>query len=181
MVHHTKYINAKSGHNSGFSLLEIVLVVAIIAIIATIAAPRFGAAQIRYRADLAAQRIAADLAYLQTLTRQGALVGNAVFEINDDQYVLEQIPDMDRPEQEYQVDLSDPQYGADLVSATFENVNGYASTSSMRFDMWGRPQCGNPGSGYPMAPLVSGSIVLQVGSEIRTITVDPVTGRASIP
>lgn len=181
MVHYTKNIDAKSGHNSGFSLLEIVLVVAIIAVMATIAAPRFGMAQTRYRADLAAQRIAADLAYLQTLARQGILTGMAIFEINDDQYFLEQIPDMDRPEQEYQVDLSDPQYGADLISATFENSNGYISTSSMKFDMWGRPQCGDPGSGYPMAPLVSGSIVLQVGSEIRTITVDPVTGRAGIP
>lgn len=163
----------------GFSLLEVVLVTAIIAVMAGIAAPRFGRASGRYRADLAARRIAADLVYLQSAARRGSCLKRAVFDSGANRYTLESIADMDRPSQDYAVNLSDPKYGADLVSATFQNSNAYVSTTAISFDMWGQPQCGDP-PGNPMAPLVSGSIVVQVGTETRTITVNPVTGGASI-
>jgi prepilin-type N-terminal cleavage/methylation domain-containing protein len=163
----------------GFSLLELVLVTAIIAVMAAIAVPRFGRASGRYRADLAARRIVADLAYLQSAARRSSCLKRAVFDSGADQYTMEGIADMDRPGQVYTVNLSDPKYGADLASATFQNSNGYVSTTYLSFDMWGRPQCGDP-PGNPMAPLVSGSIVVQVGAETRTITVDPITGGATI-
>ncbi len=166
-------------HRRGFSLLEVVLVTAIIAVMAAIAVPRFGRASGRYRIDLAARRIAADLAYLQSTARRGSCLKRAVFDSSANQYMLASIADMDRPSQDYTVNLSDSKYGTDLVSATFQNSSGYVSTTALSFDMWGRPQCGNP-PGNPMAPLASGSIVVQVGAETRTITVDPVTGRASI-
>jgi prepilin-type N-terminal cleavage/methylation domain-containing protein len=45
----------------GFSLLEVLLVLAIVAIFAAVAASRYGRASGRYRADLAARCITADL------------------------------------------------------------------------------------------------------------------------
>src|SRR5690606_27031377 len=53
----------------GFSLLELVMVLTIIAILAAIATPRYANAMARYRADLAARRIAADLLLAQRLAR----------------------------------------------------------------------------------------------------------------
>ena len=163
----------------GFSLLELVLVTAIIAVLAGIAVPRFGRASGRYRADLAARRIVADLAYLQSVARRSSCLKRVAFDSGANQYTLGGIADMDQPSQFYTVNLSDSRYGADLASASFQNTNGYISTIALSFDMWGRPQCGDP-PGNPMAPLASSAIVVQVGAESRTITVDPVTGRASI-
>jgi len=163
----------------GFTLVEVVLVTAIVAVLAGIAVPRFGRASGRYRADLAARRVAADLAYLQSAARRSSGLKRAAFDSAANQYTLGGIADMDQPSQFYTVNLSDSRYGADLASASFQNTNGYVSTTAISFDMWGRPQCGDP-PGNPMAPLTSGSIVVQVGAESRTITVDPTTGRASI-
>ena len=60
--------------SGGFSLLEVVLVVAIIAVLAAIAAPRYGRAAGRYRADVAARRIVADLEYARLSARTAGAV-----------------------------------------------------------------------------------------------------------
>ncbi len=56
-------------HPRAFSLIELVIVVAIIAVIAAVAAPRYGMAATRYRADLAARRIAEELRFASELAR----------------------------------------------------------------------------------------------------------------
>ncbi len=164
----------------GFSLLELVIVSAIIATFAAIAVPRYGSAAGRYQLDLAARRIAADLAYAQAVARQRSGLQSVLFEISDERYTLQGLEDMDRPDQGYVVTLSDSRYRADLISASFQNVNGYVSTSRISFDMWGRPQCGEPSNAVPLAGLASGAVVVKVGDRSRTVAIAPVTGKVSI-
>ncbi len=45
----------------GFSLLELILVLGILTVLAAIGIPRYGASAARYRADLIARRLVADL------------------------------------------------------------------------------------------------------------------------
>ena len=180
LARHTRRINTAHGHSTGFNLFELVLVVAIVAVMAAIATPRFGAAHARYRVDLAARRIAADLAYAQTIARQTSSIQLIEFMAANDRYVLLGVNDLESPGNDYTVVLSDEPYRADIVSVSFENKNGYIANRRIRFNMWGRPASGNPLEGHPFAPLVDGSIVIQGGTETRTITIAPLTGKVRI-
>jgi Tfp pilus assembly protein FimT len=165
---------------AGFSLFELILVTAIITVIGAIAAPRFGGAHARYRADLAAWRIATDIAYTQTVARRNSATQEIVFDTASDSYTLPGVKDIDYPATDYTVNLSDTKYGVDLVSVSFENALAYISTDCMSFSMWGGPQSGCPTHGGSIAPLTDGSVVITLGSESRTITIAPVTGTVSI-
>jgi type II secretion system protein H len=175
-----KQVDDSNVCQAGFSLLELVLVVAIISVMAAIATPRFGAAHARYRVDLAARRIAADIAYAQMVARRNSTRQEIIFDIASDSYTLPGVADIDRPVTDYAVDLADTKYRVDLVSASFENADGYISTDRMSFTMWGSPQSGHPSGGHPFAALVDGSVVIALGSESRTINIAPVTGTVSI-
>ena len=58
--------------------------------------------------------------------------------------------------------LSEDPYGASMVSADF------GGDADIIFDVFGVPDSG-------------GSVVIQVGNHVRTVTVDAVTGRATTP
>ena len=164
----------------GFSLLELVMVVGIISVMAAIAVPRFALAHHRYRADLTARRIRADLEYARTVARRNSSLQAVWFEAATDSYTLPGLASMDRPTGDYTVVLSDSPYRTDLASASFENADGYVSSERIVFDMWGQPLVGHPAAGIALSPLVSGSVVIKSGGQTRTITVTPVTGEASI-
>ena len=165
---------------AGFSLLELIIVMTIIAVMAAIATPRFGAAHARYRVDLAARRIAADIAYAQTVACRNSTNQEIVFDINSDSYMLPGLEDIDGSGADYTVNLSDTKYGVDLVSASFENADAYISTDCLSFTIWGSPQSGCLTHGGSVAPLVNGSVVITLGSESRTIKIASVTGMVSI-
>jgi len=96
-----------------------------------------------------------------------------------EQYEMHDDPDPNRPSNEYWVDFSETDYPVDLVSVAFTNTEGFTSNSTVKFDMYGYPRAGSS----PIAPLVSGQIVLVAGSETRTVVIDvidPVTGKASV-
>ena len=163
-----------------FSLLELVIVMGIVVVMAAIALPRYGAAHARYGVDLAARRIAADLAYAQKLARQTSGAQGVDFDAAADTYGLVDVNDIDRAGTPHTVYVSGEPYRCDIVSASFENANGYISISRVRFNMWGQPENGHPLGGHPFAPMVDGSIVIQAGTETRTITIAPITGKVSI-
>ncbi len=145
----------------GFTLMELVLVLAITAILAAIAAPRYGHSAARYKADLAAQRVMADLALAQSTARAGSSSRAVVFNLDTNNYSIQGWTSMQDGATPYVVNLSEPPYEATLLDVDF---NG---TSTITYNGWGQPSSG-------------GSIVLQAGSEQRTIYVDSETGRAGL-
>jgi type II secretory pathway pseudopilin PulG len=141
--------------------MELVLVLGIIAILATIAQPRYGAAVSRYRADLAARRIVQDLALAQAIAKAKGAAQTVSIHQGTDEVVLYDTAALDSHMSTYRTYLSDSPYKADISSSVFDGDN------DVIFDGWGLPDSG-------------GTAVLEVGSETRTITIDPNTGKASI-
>ncbi|MFQ6036852.1 MAG: GspH/FimT family pseudopilin, partial [Sedimentisphaerales bacterium] len=144
--------------HGGFSLLEMVLVLAIIATLTAIAAPRYQTALVRYRADLAARRIIADLALAQSNAKAGSSSRSVVFSVAADNYQMPDLSPLDGTSGIYQVNLSEKPYEADIISADF------GADDQIIFDGWGLPDSG-------------GTLVLTVGPEQRTVTVDAETGK----
>ncbi len=145
----------------GFSLLEILLVLAIVAICAAVAAPRYGRASGRYRADLAARRVMADLRLAQSSAKAASSSRTVSFSTVTDQYQLSNVPALDGTSANYTVILSAPPYKADLTTVNFDGG------SQVIFNGWGLPDRG-------------GTVVLTAGAEQRTVVVDGTTGRISL-
>ena len=77
----------------------------------------------------------------------------------------------DAPGQLYRVDLDEVPYPVTLLTADFVNV--ISTKDKIKFDMHGTPTSDG-------LALVSGTIVVQSGSEQKTVTVDPITGKATV-
>ncbi len=145
----------------GFSLFELALVLAIITTLAALTLPRYGASLARYRADLAARRIAVDLTLAQTNARTSSTSQSVLFSVGSNTYQILGMTDLNNPSVAYIIKLSDPPYNATLVSADF------GGDSTICFDGWGVPDS-------------LGSVVIKVGKEQRTITLDSETGKATV-
>jgi len=139
-----------------FTLVELVIVVMIIGIMAAATVPTFARALAYYRADAAAKRIQVDLdlAKKQALTSNTAQVVS--FDVASHRYSLPGVENLDHPGTVYEVDLSLHPYTAQMVSAAFDN----AGDADVEFNAYGVPDS-------------SGTIVIRVGSEQRTVVVDP--------
>jgi len=145
----------------GFSILELVLVLAIMTTVAAMAAPRYAAPTARYRADLAARRIAHDLELARATAKAKGATQKTRLRHSSHEVQLYDAAALDPHMPTYLTHLSDSPYFADITSSDFGGDN------KVIFDGWGLPDSG-------------GAAVLTVGSETRTITVDPNTGKASI-
>lgn len=146
----------------GFTLLEVVLVTGIIATCAAIAIPRYGRAAGRHRADLAAGRVAADLRQAQVYAYVSSASRTVTFTVASSQYQIVDSTPLDGTTGTYTVNLTAPPYKAKIVSVAFKD-----SGPSVIFNGWGLPDSG-------------GTVVVSVGSEQRTITLDATTGYTSI-
>ncbi len=149
------------GH--GFSLLELAVVVSIIAILAAIAIPRYAAAIVQERLDATARRIVLDLTFAQRQARMSSASRSVAFTAANHSYTLTGIADPDHPGNTYTVNLSKPPYEATIMSASF------GSGTQITFDGYGLPLNG-----------VGGSVVIQVGSRIKTVTIDGASGAVSV-
>lgn len=147
---------------AAFSLAELALVVSIIAIIGAIAVPRYGASIARYRVEMAARRIAADIGLTRDFARQSSAGKTITFSVAQNQYTVAGLQDLKRSSTTYTVVLSDKPYTAKLVSASF----GSGSASCV-FDGFGRPAA-------------AGTVVIRVGTTQRTISVAAESGEATV-
>ena len=154
-------LRPRTSSRHGFSLLEVVLVLAIIATLAAIATPRYAASLARYRADLAARRIVADLALARSSAKASSSSRRVKFFVNGDRYGLSDLQPLDGDGSYYDVYLSERPYEADITSVDF------GTDDQIIFDGWGLPDSG-------------GTVILSVGSEQRTVVVDAETGKATI-
>jgi len=145
----------------GFSLLEFVLAMAIFAIIVAIAAPRYGQAVARQRAEMAAKRIAADLSLARDRARIGGAQRTVTFTPATDQYQISDTQGLKNASADYIVDLAGTPYQLDLVSADF------GGDTIVVFDGYGVPDSG-------------GTVTVQIGAFLKTVVLDAQTGRATV-
>ncbi len=166
----------------GFTLAELTITMLIMGILAAVAMPRYFDAVARWRVEAAARRIAADLnlARDNAISRGGSGDGEWVsFYPLTDRYRLWNDPDLDRPDNEYWVDLAETAYPVDLVLVSFKNTSGYRSPDTVKYDMFGQAKTGIPPS-FPDRPLQRGVIFVASGGHERTIEISPITGKARV-
>ena len=159
--------------NSGFTVIEILIVVVILAIAAMTAIPMMssaGSVQIRSAANM----VAADLEYAKSMAIARGQNFSVVFDKDTDSYSIKDktgnvIAHPVKKGSNYVIGLRDK--GLDKVDITDVDFDG---TSTVKFDYLGSPRnaAGNP--------LGSGVITLRAGGATIRITVEPVTGFISI-
>lgn len=148
---------------AAFTLIELVLVIATIAVLSAIAVPRYADSLARYRADLAAKRVAADLMLARSNARTTSSVQVVNFATPADGYTLTGIAAPDGGAGDYAVRLSDEPYGATLGTVAF----GDPPATSVSFDRYGTPNAG-------------GNVVVKAGRYQKTVSVDIVNGKAVV-
>jgi len=162
------------GMNSGFTLVELLIVVAIITIAALTAIPMMSsAASVQIRS--AANMLTADLEYAKSMSISRGQNYSVVFDKNTESYRIEDqdgnvIPHPVKKGFDYVIDFqNDGRLNkVDIVDADFDG------TSEVKFDYLGSPYNGSD------TPLNSGVISLQAGVTITTVSVEAVTGFISI-
>ena len=161
------------GTNSGFTVIEILIVVVIIGIAAMMAIPMMtSAASMQIRS--AANMIAADLEYAKSMAISRGQIFSVVFDKAAESYRIENqdgnvIAHPVKKGFDYVVDFRDNRLDkVDIADVDFD------ATSKVKFDYLGSPYNGDNN------PLNNGVITLQAGGTTTTITVEPVTGFISI-
>lgn len=137
------------------------MVLAIVSVLAGIAAPRYAQSLARYRADMAARRIASDLALAQTRARTTSTSQTIIFDVTNNQYTISGLADPDNRSQNYVVNLKDEPYLATIGTASF----GGAGT--LTFNGYGDPAN-------------AGTITIISGAWTKQITLSAQTGLVSI-
>ncbi|MHC4219416.1 MAG: prepilin-type N-terminal cleavage/methylation domain-containing protein [Planctomycetota bacterium] len=145
----------------GFSLLELIIVMAIIAIVAAIAAPRYGEALARYRADSAARRVAADLDRARATARAASADVTVIFNVAGDDYTMTGVPALNNPAVDASLDLAGPPYHTRLDSAVL------GGDAIVIFDGFGMPDSG-------------GAIKVSCGSNTRIVNLNAATGVVAV-
>ena len=144
-----------------FSLGELVLVLAIIATLALIAAPRFANATARYRCELAAGRIVADLTLARSQAKGRSLAHTVAFDAATNSYRIFDGTEIALAEAVEAVPLDEPPYQAAITSVVF------GADDEVVFDGYGVPDSG-------------GTVVVRVGGFEHTVQLDPDTGEAGV-
>lgn len=152
----------RKARSAGFTLVDVVISTLIVGILAAAAAPKFADALHRSRADAAAKRVRADLSY----GRQVAISNSTPLTVNffpvSNDYTFPTLADLNHPGQAYAVSLATAPYHAQIDSASL------GGDGTLQFDRYGRPDSG-------------GTITVSSGSHQETVTIDPDTGKVTIP
>ena len=146
----------------GVTLVDVTLTVAILGILASVAVPKFTDSLDRCRAQTAAAQIQADLTLARQLAMAKSGTLNVQFTSASNHYTLEGVDHPQRVGQVYTVELDDSPYRVNLVSADL------GGDERVVFNAFGLPDSG-------------GTITVQSGRWNQTVTIDPDTGKASLP
>jgi prepilin-type N-terminal cleavage/methylation domain-containing protein len=158
----------------GFSFVELVLVMAIIAIVAGIAIPRYAHAIASYRAATAAHRVVSDIYLAQSSARGTSSSAQVVFSPGPNGgYTMAGVKDLETGADTYTVSLAVEPYLAQMVSATTNS-----STKGTKSAVAGQSvRLTFDGYGVGDADL---TVVIQSGSEQRTVRFDRAAGRCAV-
>ena len=137
------------------------MVLAIIAVGAAIAVPRYFSAVARFRADAAAERVAADLHLAQADAKRTSQSRTVVFDPSQSTVTIPGVAGLDRRTADYVARLGDAPYQAKLFSADFGGV----------------PQVVFNGYGVPSS---TGTVVVRVGDVQKTVVVSALTGKTTV-
>lgn len=140
--------------------MELLVVLAIVALLGGIAAPRYASSLAHYRADVAARRVAADLALAQVHARMTSVTQTVTFNTAAQSYQLSNLSGLDAGASAYVVQLNAEPYRCTFASVSF-------SGNQISFNNYGVPSTG-------------GTVVVQAGNWQKTLTIDPDTGRVTI-
>jgi prepilin-type N-terminal cleavage/methylation domain-containing protein len=146
----------------GFTLIELVLVAAIVSILSAVAIPRYASSLANYRADAAARRILADIQLAQARARALSAQQTITFSTTQHSYQIAGYADPDLPSATYTVSLRAAPYSARLTTASF----GGSATLTL--------------NGFGL-PATSGTLQVQSGAAVRTLTINAQTGTVTIP
>ncbi len=149
---------------SGFSLLETVLVIAIVATLTAVAVPRYAGTSGHYRAELAARRVLGDLNWVATRARSIGKKRVVIFDQAGNSYriVTEEDPQIsDRSLENLTVEIGDRPYHAEIVTASF------GDDERVVFDAYGRSDSG-------------GIVRVQSGRFVKTVVLNAISSKAEI-
>ena len=160
--------------NTGFTLIEIVIVVVIIAIAAMMAIPLITSAD-SFQIRSAANMIAADLEYAKTISISRSESFSVVFDKTTESYQIENqssdiIAHPVKKGFDYIVDFRND---GRLSKVDIYDVD-FDATREIKFDYLGSPYNGANN------PLNGGVISLRAGQMTATVNIEPVTGFISI-
>ena len=156
-----EYRRGTGRRGGGFSLFELIVVMVIMAIIAAIATPRYGQAVARYRTEMTARKVAADLTFARKRARISSASQAVNFSVGNNEYQLPGVTDMRTSASDYSVALSSAPYQARIVSVDFDGDPGVI------FDGYGVPDSG-------------GTVVVAVGDYSKTIVLNADSGKAEV-
>ena len=157
---------AAVGNRRGFTLVDLTLTLLILGIVTATATPKLSATVLRYQVDAAARRVEADINYIQSHARYTSAPCSITFTASPPSYTTTGVTHVNNSGQAYAVNLNTIGYSVALSAS----LNGGAT---LAYTANGVPQAGSP-----LVALTSGTITITRGTQTKTVTIDPVTGKA---
>jgi prepilin-type N-terminal cleavage/methylation domain-containing protein len=152
------------GARPAFTLVEVLIVLVIMVLLGSTGYSKYSAALNNFGADALARRVAADLAYAQSIARRTGATQAVSFDVINNQYTLVGWTDPDHGTT-YVVTCSSEPYRGTISSLSLSN--GTTAVTQVTFDQYGFPDSG-------------GTIVVQVGSVQKTVTLVQASGKTTI-
>lgn len=153
-------VAARTRSGRGFSLLELIVVIAIVGILGAIAAPRYSQAIQRYRLEMAANRVAADIGLTASYARARGSSATISFAVSTSSYSIAGLTSTERAGEAHGVNLSREPFGVSISSVDF------AGTNTLTIKGYGTPSSG-------------GTVRLTLGSYSKIVSV-AATGEVSV-
>lgn len=146
-------MNSNRKSQSGFSLVEVVIVMLVLGILSATVAPRYLEAITKYRVEAVSRRIVADLKLAQRESQRTSTAKFVTFDLIKNNYIMSGISDLDRPGKDYSFELGQSAYQVNMISVDFEGAK------TLSFDIYGRPSA-------------AGTVVVNSSNETQLIQVD---------
>ena len=153
---------------TGLTLAEITISVMIIGILAASAAPIYANSLLKYRVDVAAQRIVQDVTQAQRVARQSNSSRTITFTKSDHSYAISGVSSLDRVSAPYKISVNQAPYRVDITSlVTAAQPASQLSNVAIIFDRFGMPDQGI-------------SVTISAGVFQKIVDVAPTSGRVSV-